>query len=209
MTDASIQVLGILRSTENLQWYIVPLITLVVYIYNLELEKKNFDRVVMGIYFFATSGVCMEIINALVLHFTGYSALWTTPGRSAYVIYAGWNAEIFFLAAVGGVSVLTGLPEKSANILGINNRLVLPVVWAVAAVIVEVLLNRAGILVWEYRHWRWPNIYFMILWWAVPYYLLLWLYDNLGTRAKGILAASSISLAVCCHVVFAVVLKWV
>ncbi|MBN1534447.1 MAG: hypothetical protein JXA20_17365 [Spirochaetes bacterium] len=209
MTDASIQALSVLRSTENLQWYIVPFITLILYIYNMEMEKKRFDRVLMGIYFFATSGVCLEIVNALVLHFTGFSALWTTPGRSAYVIYVGWNAEIFFLAALGGISALTGLPEKDAKIVHLNNRLVLPVLWAVAAVAVEVLLNRAGILVWEYRHWRWPNVYFMILWWAAPYYLLLWLYDNLSLRGKGILAASGVAAAVCAHLLFAVVLKWV
>jgi hypothetical protein len=209
MTAVSLQALSVLRSTDNLQWYIVPLITLILYFYNMEMEKKNYDRVLMGIYFFATSGVCLEIVNALVLHFTGYSALWTTPGRSAYVIYVGWNAEVFFLAALGGISVLTGLPDRSTKIFSINNRMVLPVIWAVAAVMVEVLLNRAGILVWEYRHWRWPNIYFMVLWWAAPYYLLLWLYDNLSLKAKGILAASSMAFAVCCHIVFAVILKWV
>ena len=34
MTEASQQVLQVLRSTENLQWHVVPLIALVMYIYN-------------------------------------------------------------------------------------------------------------------------------------------------------------------------------
>ena len=102
VTEASLQMLSNLRSTENLQWYVVPLIVLIVYIYNTEVERKNWGVVLLSIYFFATSGVVLEIVNALVLHFTRYSALWTTPGQSAFVIYAGWNVEILFLARASG-----------------------------------------------------------------------------------------------------------
>ena len=68
MTEASQQVLQILRSPENLQWHVVPLIALVMYIYNSELEKKRHGQVYLGIYFLAISGVFLEIVNALVLH---------------------------------------------------------------------------------------------------------------------------------------------
>jgi hypothetical protein len=209
VTEASLQVLQVLRSPENLRWYVVPLIALVMYIYNTELEKKRHGGVFLGIYFLATSGVVLEIVNALVLHFSGRSALWTTPGASAFVIYAGWNVEISFLAAIGGLTVLTGLPGRDAKLFGLPNRRVLPLIWAVGAVFVEVLLNRGGILVWEYTYWRWPNIYFMLIWWAVPYYALLWLHDNLSVAAKGRLAAASSAFAAGCHLLFAVLLGWV
>jgi hypothetical protein len=209
MTEASLQVLEVLRSPENLQWHVVPLIALAMYIYNGELEKKRHGEVLLGIYFLATSGVVLEIANALVLHFSGRAALWTTPGSSAFVIYAGWNAEILFLAAIGGLTVLKGLPEKDQRLFGIPNRKILPLTWAIGAVCIEVLLNKGGILVWEYTHWRWPNIYFMVIWWAVPYYLLLWLHDNLSVEAKGKLAAASVAVAAGCHLLFAVLLEWV
>ena len=209
MTEASQQVLEVLRLPENLQWHVVPLIALVMYIYNSELEKKRHGQVYLGIYFLAISGVFLEIVNALVLHWSGRAALWTTPGNSAFVIYAGWNVEILFLAAVGGLTVLKGLPEKDQRILGVPNRRILPLFWAVGAVFIEVLLNRGGLLVWEYTHWRWPNLYFMVIWWAVPYYLLLWLHDNLSVEAKGRLAAASVVFAAGCHILFAVVLQWV
>jgi hypothetical protein len=209
MTEASLQVLQVLRSPENIQWHVVPLIALVMYIYNSELDKNRHGEVLLGIYFFATSGVFLEIVNALVLHFSGRSALWTTPGNSAFVIYAGWNVEILFLAAVGGLTVLKGLPEKDLRLLGVPNRMILPLIWAVGAVLIEVVLNRAGLLVWEYTHWRWPNIYFMVIWWAVPYFVLLWLHDNLSLQAKGRLAVASVVFAAGCHLFFAVLLGWV
>jgi hypothetical protein len=209
VTEASLQVLQILRSPENLQWHVVPLIALVMYIYNSELEKKRHGEVLLGIYFFATSGVVLEIVNALVLHWSGRSALWTTPGNSAFVIYAGWNVEILFLAAIGGLTVLKGLPEKEGRILGAPNRAILPLLWAVGAVFIEVLLNRGGLLVWEYSHWRWPNVYFMVIWWAVPYYILLWLHDNLSLGAKRKLAVASVVFAAGCHLLFASLLGWV
>ena len=151
----------------------------------------------------------LEIVNALVLHFSGRAALWTTLGSSAFVIYAGWNVEILFLAAVGGLTVLKGLPEKDQRIFGVPNRKILPLLWAVGAVLVEVLLNKGGLLVWEYTHWRWPNLYFMVIGWALPYYILLWLHDNLSVEAKGRLAAASVVLAAGSHLLFAVLLGWV
>jgi len=34
------------------------------------------------------------------------------------VIYAGWNVEILFLAAVGGLTVLKGLPPRGKGASG-------------------------------------------------------------------------------------------
>jgi hypothetical protein len=69
--------------------------------------------------------------------------------------------------------------------------------------------GNTGVGVREYTHWQWPNVYFMIIWWAVPYYILLWLHDNLSVEAKGRLAAASVVFAAGCHLLFAVLLGWV
>ena len=162
MTEASLEMLSNLRSTENLQWYVVPLIVLIVYIYNTELEKKN------------------------------------------------WNIEILFLAAIGGLVVLKGLPEdRHMKILGVPNRLFLSVVNATVAVFVEVLLNRVGLLVWEYKYWSWPHIYLIIVWWTIPYLILVWMHDHMCLKAKKLAAVAAMAVAVCFHCVFAVALEWV
>jgi len=209
MTEASLQALSVLRNTENLQWYVVPLLVLILYIYITEIEKKNWGAILLGIYSFA-NGWILEMVNALVLHFTDYAALWSTPSNSAYVIYVGWNAEIFFLAAIGGLIVVKSLPEdRDMEILGINNRIIIPIFWAVFAVGIEILLNRAGILVWEYTHWSWPRVYFIVIWWTIPYFGLVRMYDKTPMKTKKRLAVIFPIIAVVMHVVFASILKWI
>jgi hypothetical protein len=210
VTEASQMALNNLRDPTNLQWYVIPLLIFVVYIYRNEMEKENWDGVYMGIYWLAISGVVLEIINALVLHFTQYAALWTTPGNSAFVIYVGWNIEIAFLAAVIGLLNLKGLPEdKNEKVFGIPNRIFLPITWGISGVIIEIFLNWAGILVWEYPFWNFPNIYLIILWWTIPNLIFVWLYDNLNLKAKKKLAGLSLLIAFFFHMVFAVLLQWV
>lgn len=209
MTEASLQALSVLRSTENLQWYVVPLLVLILYIYIQEIERKNWNVILVGIYSFA-NGWILEMVNALVLHFTKYAALWSTPGNSAYVIYVGWNVEIFFLAAVGGLIVVKSLPEdRDMEILGINNRIIIPIFWAIFAVGIEILLNRAGILVWEYTHWSWPRIYLIVIWWTIPYFGLARMYDKTPMKTKKALAVVFPIIAIVMHVVFASILKWI
>ncbi len=209
MTDASLQALSVLRSTENLQWYVVPLLIIILYIYIAEIEKKNWEVLLLGIYSFA-NGWILEIVNALILHFTGYAPLWITPGSSAFVIYVGWNIEIFVLAAVGGILVLKSLPaDKDMKIMGIPNRIFIPIFWAIFAVGIEILLNRAGILVWEYKHWSWPNIYLIVIWWTIPYFGLARMHDRTPLKTKKRLAVIFPAIAVVMHVVFASILGWV
>ncbi len=209
MSNASIEMLSNLRNFDNLQWYIIPFLILIIYIYVSETGRKNFSAVFIGLYSLA-SGWILEIVNALVLHFTQFSALWTTPGRSAFVIYAGWNFEIFVLAALGGLIVVKSLPEdRSLKIFGISNRIVIPFLWSIFAVFIEIMLNFSGILVWQYKFWSWPNIYFMVVWWSVPYFMLARMHDGFSIRRKKIYAAAGLSAAVVCHIVFASILGWV
>jgi hypothetical protein len=210
VTEASQIALSNLRTTDNLQWYIIPLLIILVYIYNTEIEKGNLDAVFLGIYWFAICGVVLEIVNALVLHFTQYSALWTTPSHSAYIIYVGWNIEIAMLAALIGLMNVKGLPkEKDKKIFGIPNRIIMPILWGVQGLIVEIILNWAGILVWDWWFWNFPNVYFIFVWWTIPNFVLVWIHDNYSLAAKKILAGISIIIALSCHIVFAVILQWI
>lgn len=209
MTESTLQMLESLRKTDNLQWYVIPLLIFVIYVYISEIEKKNYSAVLLGIYSFA-SGWILEIVNALVLHFSERAALWTTPGDSAFIIYAGWNIEIFIMAALGGLIVVKSLPkDKSIKIFGLPNRIVIPLLWSLFAVAIEIALNFAGILVWEYKFWSWPHIYFMVIWWSVPYFMMVRMHDKFSLKKKKKYALIGPLAAIVLHIIFAVILKWV
>lgn len=209
MTDASMQALSVLRSTENMQWYIVPLLVSVFYIYFVEIEKRNWSPVLLGLAFWATEFI-WEILNALLLHITDYSALWTTPGKSSFVIYAGLNIEISFFFAVYGLMVLKILPEdKNEKIMGISNRIFIPTVLGLAGMFVEIILNQCNMLIWAYSFWNWPNVYLIAIAYVTPLLILVWLHDHLSLRAKKIAVVLMSTLAIASHVIFATILGWV
>ena len=109
-----------------------------------------------------------------------------------------------------GMLNIKGLPEdKDKKILGIPNRIFMPITWGVSGVIIELILVWAGILVWEYWWWNFPHIYFILLWWTIPNLILAWLYDHLNLKEKKLLAGVSLLIALSCHIVFAVILQWV
>ncbi len=41
MPETSIQILSILRDGSNFQWYVIPLLSFVFYVYAVEIEKQN------------------------------------------------------------------------------------------------------------------------------------------------------------------------
>ncbi len=49
MTESARQALEQLRDVSNLQWYVIPLFALVVYVYACEIEKKNWNLVFAGL----------------------------------------------------------------------------------------------------------------------------------------------------------------
>ena len=79
-----------------LEWYVVPLIAIAVYVYAVEVERRRWDLVLCGLAFWGMDWL-NEIANGLILHFTQHSALWTAPARSAYIIFVGLNVEICFM----------------------------------------------------------------------------------------------------------------
>jgi len=71
------------------------------------------------------------------------------------------------------------------------------------------LLNRCGMLIWDYKFWCWPNIYLIVIGYCAPLLVLVWLHDRLSLRAKKIGAILMPALAGVCHLIFAVMLGWV
>lgn len=81
------QALSILRSGETFQWFVIPLLALVVYVYANEISNRRWKPVAAGLALYAVHWF-YEILNALIQHFTGH-ALWTVPTGTAFLILIG------------------------------------------------------------------------------------------------------------------------
>jgi len=209
MTEASIQALNVLRRADNMQWYVVPILVIVIYIYIVEIEKRNWSAVLLGIILWA-SETTWEMFNALILHFTQYAPLWSTPGKSAYVIYVGLNIEITLFFSIVGLMLIKALPEdKNMKIMGIPNRIFIPTLMGLLGVFVEVILNQCDLLIWDWWFWGWPHVYLIVIGYCAPWLCLAWLHDNLSMRSKKIGAVFTLMLAIVCHIVFATILGWI
>ena len=158
-TPASIEALLNLRVFTDNAWYMVPILVLVMYLWANEIQKaqktKNWNVVFSGLTVFGLD-LINETWNALVFTFTGHSAFWTTPGNSAFVIMIGWNLEIALMFSIAGLVFGKMLPEdKNEKVFGkIPNRWFFAALFAAFAVFVEILLNIADMLIWEYPWWN-------------------------------------------------------
>ncbi len=209
MTPESLQTLGALRNLGYFKWYLVPLLTFVIYVYAVEIERKNWNGILIGLLFF-TGEFCWEMINGLVLYFTRHSAIWTTPADSAFIILVGLNIEICMMFSVAGVIVTKTLPaDRNLKILGLPNRILIPVFWGIFCTLVEVILNRMHVLIWEYSWWRWPHIYIIIVNYTAPFLLITWAYDHLSLKFKARALLIFVLINVIAWVLFVNVLKWI
>jgi len=161
-TDASLEALSKLRLLNpETGWYIIPILAIVLYIYGVEIkqarETKNWNTVFAGLTVLGLD-LINEIWNALVFAFSNYSAFWTTPSASAYIILIGWNLEIAFMFSIAGITFAKFLPDdKSKKILGLPNRWAMAIGFSLFCVVVEIFLNWGNYLIWEYVWWNWYN----------------------------------------------------
>jgi hypothetical protein len=158
MTPASEQALRGLRDPKTLAWYAIPLLAVVFYVYAREIREarrsKNWDAVLAGVTLFGMDFV-NETANGWILALTGRSALWTAPGPTAMRTMVGWNLEIMFMFALSGLVFFhTWSEEAGARVLGIPDRWFWAAAYSAVCVAVELLLNRGGLLIWEYSFWN-------------------------------------------------------
>ena len=157
-TPASQQALQGLRDLSTLQWYVIPLLAIVFYIYTNETQRArrtgNWDAVLAGLTLFGMDFI-NETWNGWVFHFSQRSAVWTAPGPTALRTMMGWNIEIMFMFAISGIIFYKTISEDpNARILGLPDRWFWAIGYAAFCVFVEVLLNMGGLLVWEYEWWH-------------------------------------------------------
>ncbi len=200
-TDAAQQAYSNLRSLDNFQWYVVPILVIAIYAYSREFQNRNWNRIFCGLAFLAGEFI-WEMSNALICYFSNYSGLWVTPGTSAYIILVGLNIEIMLFFALMPLIVFNFLDtfekDEKINIFRkkISNRLIIPLILGLVCVFVEILLNQWGALVWDWSFWNWPVIPLIIVAYTLPIYLITWLYDHktLSFKAKGMLLMIALAI---------------
>jgi hypothetical protein len=210
MTESALQALEILRKgSETFQWYVIPLLAFVFYVYTMEAEKRNWNLVLAGLAFWGMDWI-NEIVNSLVLKFTGFAPIWGAPGDTAYLILVGLNIEIMFMFAVSGIiwSKML-LPRKEDKILGVPNRWFIAVVGAIFCVFVEYLLNGVGALTWDYTWWNRGAPWLIFLFGYLTFFVVaFWVFDMKTFKQKLVTVGTIWGIAIVSLVVF-IGLGWI
>lgn len=209
-TESAQQAMSILRDASQFQWYVVPLLAFVVYVYAVEVERRNWNLVFAGLAFWGMDWF-NEIWNGLVFHFTNYAPVWGAPGDTAFLILIGLNIEICFMFAVAGVIMSKSLPEdRSLKILGLPNRLFIGLAGSCFCVFVEYFLNAAGALTWDYAWWNVRAPWLIIVAGYLHFFMVaFWVHDMPTIRKKAITVSSIFAFDAVCLIVFAGILKWI
>jgi len=150
--EATIEALSILRKTDNFQWYVIFMLVLVIYIYGTHLKKKDYNSICSGLMLYGIHWF-VEIINALIQHYTGH-ALWTVPKGTSFLILIGVGVELSLMFSIAGIAAANMLlPSPKDKILGIPNRLFVGVFNAGLASVLEIFLVMTPTFVWVYPWW--------------------------------------------------------
>lgn len=209
-TLSAAQALKILRDGSQFQWYVIPLFALIVYVYAVEIERKNWSLVFAGLAYWGMDWF-NEIWNGLVFHFTQYAPVWGAPGKTAYLILIGLNIEICFMFAIAGITFAKMLPaDKHLRILGIPNRLLFAITGSTFCVFVEVLLNSVGALTWDYPWWNAGAPWLIFLIGYLTFFLVsFWVFDMDSLKKKVMMVGAIFAVDVISLVLFGAILGWI
>ena len=100
--EATQAALSILRKGNGFQWYVITMLIFVIYIYASEIERKNWKGVAAGMALYMIHWF-VEIVNALIQHFSGH-ALWTVPGGTSFLLLVGVGVELSLMFSVAGLA---------------------------------------------------------------------------------------------------------
>jgi hypothetical protein len=210
MSDFALQALSRLRDGSNFQWYVIPLLAFVFYVYTVEAEKRNWNLVLAGLAFWGADWL-NEIVNSLVFRATGYAPIWAEPGPTAYLILVGLNIETMFMFAVAGLIWTKMLhTDRNFKYLGIPNRWAVAIGGTIFSVFVEYLLNSVNALTWDYAWWNrgtpWLILIFGYLWFFV---FAFWVFDMKTIKQKLQVVGALWAVDILALIVFAGFLKWI
>jgi hypothetical protein len=199
------QALGILRSGDPFQWYVITLLALVIYVYVNEISQKNWKGIAAGLALYGVHWF-YEILNALIQHFTGH-ALWTVPTGTAFLILIGVGIELSFMFAIAGLVLSKLLPaDPKLKILGINNRLLFAIGNAALFAIIEIFLAKTPAFVWVYPWWGALPVFITVY---IPFFLAAFYCHDWQPRTQVRFIGAFFSVDAVMLVVFAGILQWI
>lgn len=210
VTTFTLEAEHMLRKPGQLDWSTITLLALVVYVYAVEIERRNWSAILAGLAFWFMDWA-NELINALVLHFNGDAALWTVTGRSSYVILIGLTVEISLFFAINGVIFTKLLPaDRSMRILGVPNRWALAILLSVVSVGVELLLHADGVFHWHYWWWNVATFPVIVVFGYLTFYVVcFWVYDMNDRRRQIAVVGTLGAVDLLAGLILGPVLGWV
>ena len=209
-TESAAQALAILRDPGQFQWYVITLLGLTVYVYAVEVEKRNWSAVMAGLTYWGMDWF-NEIWNGLVFHFTQHAPVWGAPGKTAFLLLIGLNIEICFMFAISGIVWAKMLPaDRSLKIMGLPNRVFFAISGSIFCVFVEILLNLANALTWDYSWWSAGAPWLIFLVGYFPFFMVsFWVYDMKKMTSKLVAVSGILGFDLACLVVFGGILHWI
>lgn len=209
-TEFAQQATDILRDESLFQWYVIPLLAIVAYIYGQEIHNRCWNAVYAGLAFWAADSI-NEILNSVFFHLNGRAPLWGTPGDTAYLILIGLNIEIMFMFAIAGIAWSKMLPpDPATRILGLPNRWFVAIAGSAFCVLVEVVLNRIDALTWEWAFWNatapWLIFAAGYLWFFA---VAFWVHDMNDTRRQARAVGAMWALVAVLVLIFGPWLGWI
>jgi len=200
----------LLRAPGHFQWSTVTLLALAVYVYSVEVERRNWSAILAGLAFWLMDWF-NELVNALVLHFNGTAALWTVTGSSSFVILIGLTIEISLFFAINGVVYVKLLPsDRSVRILGIPNRWAIALALSCVSVGVELLLHELGVFHWHYWWWNAASFPVIVVFGYLTFYVVAFVVYDAPSRSRQLAIVSGLALVnLAGGLVFGPTLGWI
>jgi len=209
MTEAAQQAVSILRDGSQFQWYVIPIFAFVVYVYAVEIERRNWNLVLAGLAFWGMDWF-NEIWNSLFFHVNGRAPVWGAPGDTAYLVLIGLNIEIMFMFAVAGIVFCKMLPaDPKMKILGLPNRIFFALANSIFCVIVEIWLNTVNALTWDWPWWDAGSPWLIVVFGYLHFFLVSYLVFDMKTMRSKLLTVGTIwAIDLLAVLVFGVGLGW-
>lgn len=199
------QALGLLRSPDHFQWYVIALLALVVYIYTNEISKKNWKGIAAGLSLYSVHWF-YEIVNALIQHVSGH-ALWTVPSGTSFLLLVGVGIELSLMFSVAGLVTSKVLPpDPKMKILGVNNRIFFAVINAALFSIIEIFLAQTPAFHWVYSWWGAFPVFVTVY---IPFFVISFLCYDWRPKVQKTVIGSLFGVDVLMMIVFAGILKWI
>ena len=198
-----------LRAGGQLDWAVVTLLALVVYVYAVEVERRNWSAILAGLAFWLMDWF-NEIVNALFLHFNGHGALWTVTGRTSFLILIGLTVEISLFFAINGIVFVKLLPaDRSVRILGLPNRWAIAIGLSIVSVVVELLLHADGVFHWYYWWWNVATFPVIVVFGYLTFYVVAFIVYDMPSRSRQLKTVGALAtLDALGIIVFGVILGW-